>query len=387
MAAAPVSAGVSHQPARDITQTSSQLADSKSTIISSSSEPPTPHSKPIAIELPQSLSRKIASSSAYTPIEPLSARGDISGGYFPFHEDPDERIHRPHPFHEAAKAAKRASEEWQHEDPQASSTQASSAQAGGEAFAATTASVSRSSVPKPTVSKSNSKAHHSKVSSVKMPPSRGTGHNTPVTSYNPGGLGDIPIPLGKYYPSNYEAARARKQGQSSSPSRTQTSRSSLRPPFTADTTPCIKSDTAVPQVNRPDAPRERSDSEAKRRLQQYQRDMVAQATQAARHLANSNGASATLASVHGVTLQKFIKGPHGPISPRLQPLGSPGPVTPMDLENQGGDGGYLARGRAVPSPDAGREMEAIARAMKAEDERRRREGRSSPAVEAGGFLF
>lgn len=59
----------------------------------------------------------------------------------------------------------------------------------------------------------------------------------------------------------------------------------------------------------------------------------------------------------------------------------------MELEGQGGDGGYLGRGRPVPSPDAGREDDAIARAIAAEEVRRRREGRASPAVEAGGFGF
>lgn len=44
-----------------------------------SRDSPTPRSKPIAIELPASVSRKIAASSVYTPIEPLSGRGDITG--------------------------------------------------------------------------------------------------------------------------------------------------------------------------------------------------------------------------------------------------------------------------------------------------------------------
>lgn len=216
------------------------------------------------------------------------------------------------------------------------------------------------------------------MSSVKMPSARG---NTPVTSYVPSGIHDVPMPVGKYYPSNYEAARSR---QHSSQSTIRTSRS-LRPPSSSGPS-SVKSDSTVPQLNRPESSRGRSDSDAKRRLQQYQRDMVAQATQAARQLAGAKGA-ANLAAAHGVPVQKFQIGSHKPVSPRLQPLGSPGPVTPMELESHGGEGGYLTRGRPVPSPNAQRENEAVARALQAEEERKRREGRGSPTVQAGGFGF
>lgn len=213
---------------------------------------------------------------------------------------------------------------------------------------------------------------------MRMPPSRG---NTPVTSYVPSGLHQAPLPVGKYYPSNYEASRP-------SSSQSRTPRSSLRPPSSSSGGPSsIKSDTAVPQFNRSESSRGRSDSDAKRRLQQYQRDMVAQATQAARQLASGQASSLSLAAVHGVPVQKFQSGSHRPISPRLQPLGSPGPVTPMELEGQAEGGGYLTRGQAVSSPDAVRESRAVARAMKAEDERRRREGKCSPVIEAGVFGF
>lgn len=207
--------------------------------------------------------------------------------------------------------------------------------------------------------------------------------HTPVTSYVPSGLHEAPMPVGKYYPSNYEAARSRQNSSQNY----RTPRSSLRPPSSSNGPSSVKSDTAVPQINRTDSSRGRSDSDAKRRLQQYQRDMVAQATQAARQLARGQGASAHLAAQHGVPVQKFQTGSHRPVSPRLQPLGSPGPVTPMELEGHGGEGGYLTRGRPVPSPDAGRESQAVARAMQAENERMRREGRGSPAIEASGFGF
>lgn len=216
------------------------------------------------------------------------------------------------------------------------------------------------------------------MTSVKMPSTRG---NTPVTSYVPSGIHDVPMPVGKYYPSNYEAAKSRQHSSQAAPR----SSRSQRPPSSGNPS-SVKSDSTVPQLNRPDSSRGRSDSDAKRRLQQYQRDMVAQATQAARQLARAKGA-ASLAAAHGVPVQKFQTGSHKPVSPRLQPLGSPGPVTPMELESQGGDGGYLTRGRPVPSPDARRENDAVARALKAEEERKRREGRGSPTVQAGGFGF
>jgi len=65
----------------------------------------------------------------------------------------------------------------------------------------------------------------------------------------------------------------------------------------------------------------RKNSEVKKKLQQYQRDMVEQATIAGR---------------------MQISGTR-PISPRLLPLDSPGPVTPMELEEKERQG-YLSGG-------------------------------------------
>lgn len=214
------------------------------------------------------------------------------------------------------------------------------------------------------------------LQAAKMPSSRG---HTPVTSYVPSGLHETPLPVGKYYPSNYE----HRQKQTHHSSRSSTRPSSAVGPSS------VKSDTVVPQINRAD-PRGRPDSEAKTRLLQYQRDMITQAQLAKQRLEDGG-----VAGLHGASSQRLQKTntPRGPISPRLQPLGSPGPVTPLALE--GADGYLSARSRAsprdrprpVPSPDAGRENHAVARAMKAHGERRRREGRCSPAVEAGGFGF
>lgn len=71
----------------------------------------------------------------------------------------------------------------------------------------------------------------------------------------------------------------------------------------------------------------RKNSDIKKKLQQYQRDMVEQAAMAGRM------------QIPGMK----------PISPRLLPLNSPGPVTPIELEESGG---YLAVGTKSGLPSA-----------------------------------
>lgn len=98
------------------------------------------------------------------------------------------------------------------------------------------------------------------------------------------------MPLGKYYPSNYK--NKSKTLDKLAPAAATTS-------------------------NQPQHARKKSD--IKKKLQQYQKDLVEQAATAARM------------SISGVK----------PASPRLLPLNSPGPITPMELEE---DAGYLAEG-------------------------------------------
>lgn len=192
--------------------------------------------------------------------------------------------------------------------------------------------------------------------------------------YFPSGLQDTPLPTGKYYPSNYE----KRNAESSSPN--------LRPPTTMPAPSSFKSESSVPKYKNT-ASSSQFDSEAKRRLQQYQRDMIAQATMAANEVlgssAKKNGSSlaSSLRNIPQLGGHNFQK----PLTPNLLPLGSPGPVTPMDLE--GGDAGYMTRGRPVSGPDAERESEEIVRAIRAEEDRRRREGTTSPAVELGPVTF
>ena len=81
---------------------------------------------------------------------------------------------------------------------------------------------------------------------------------------------------------------------------------------------------------------------------------------AARELLGS--ASRSGSSTSGVSLkdipqknmQMFGMGMPKPVSPRLAPLGSPGPVTPMELSS--GEGGYLSKGMEAMDINANQEI-------------------------------
>ncbi|KAM0195178.1 hypothetical protein ACHAPA_011626 [Fusarium lateritium] len=255
------------------------------------SAPSTPrsrsHARPIAIDLPQL--KRFTSAPARTPPEPLSARGDLPGGYFPLHEDPNSRVHRPHPFqhHPDARMSRLISE-------------------SGPIYA-----------DRPT-------SHPAQSAAMSQ-------SNTPVASFLAPGFHDNPLPMGKYYPSNYENRNG--------------SQSNLRPPLTGSMSSNIGSDAhAIPRAGIQSNP----ETELRRKLQQYQRDMIAQASMAANELLSSSAKSGEKAG--GLSLDSLpfrdsrfaTPGSQKPISPRLLPLGSPGPVTPMDLESIGG-GDYLSR--------------------------------------------
>jgi len=132
------------------------------------------------------------------------------------------------------------------------------------------------------------------------------------------------MPLGKYHPSNYK--NKSKTGDKLAP-----------------ITPAAPS--------QPQHARKKSD--IKKKLQQYQRDMIEQAALAG-HMPFP-GAK--------------------PVSPRLLPLGSPGPVTPMELEESAG---YLGAGSRVLS-----HSELMARMSRAEEEISRRD--NSAAGSSGNY--
>jgi hypothetical protein len=173
-----------------------------------------------------------------------------------------------------------------------------------------------------------------------------SGGHTPVSSYIPTGVHDnAALPMGKYYPSNYES----RLGAASS----SYAKLPSKPGYGMPT----RSEPQVPKY-RQETSHIRTQSEVKRRLLQYQRDMVAQATIAANAvIANSgepsrdaDGQSSKRAKLAGLKLPNnfqlggILSQPHKPTSPRLAPvLGSPGPVTPMTLEGNGDS--YLTLGR------------------------------------------
>ncbi|OAA74925.1 hypothetical protein LEL_06913 [Akanthomyces lecanii RCEF 1005] len=226
-----------------------------------------PRSRPIAIDLPNS---KKSSASVFTPTETLSARGDLPGGYFPMHEDPKCRIHRPHPFHS----------ENRQKNP-------------GIKF----------DMQAPT------------ESSASAAPSWQSTH-TPVSSYMPSGLHDHPLPVGKYYPSNYEGRTRQLQNQRNFVSESVASFAKTDAQGTGTTY--------------------KGNDDARQRLQQYQRDMVAQASMALGGSYKPSMLPGNAAALRNLPVPDARRPatPQRPISPQLQPLGSPGPVTPMDLEAQ-----------------------------------------------------
>lgn len=302
-------------------------------------------SRPIAIEraAPRSSNPISESASIDTPPEPLSARGDIPGGYFPLHEDPKSRVRRPHPFHLDASKAKHRS---LHTAYQTSKS---------------TSQVATVSEPPDFPSTASTGAAMS-------------GSHTPVSSYIPNGVHDTAaLPLGKYYPSNYE-----RRSNNSSQQR-------LHPQSRGSLSSTMKSDTQVPKY-RYEPSHSRTQSEVKRRLLQYQRDMVAQATVAASALLANNQASpgssqSVTPTLGGIQLpgnlqigETLIK-THKPRSPRLAPERSPGPVTPMSLGGGAGDS-YLTLGRSITGPDAEHQSAEVAKAIRVEQQRR--EGGGSP---------
>ncbi|KFZ19479.1 hypothetical protein V502_03634 [Pseudogymnoascus sp. VKM F-4520 (FW-2644)] len=133
---------------------------------------------------------------------------------------------------------------------------------------------------------------------LRPPPPRGTA-TFPLT---------MAVAQGKYHPSNYRnpempTSQPATASAASSPTITTSPPSASSPPTTQSplSPPAQAADT-------------------RRLLLQYQRDMVEAAARAA---------------------QLSIS--RSPASPRLGPLGSPGPVTPWELEGEGSGGGWLER--------------------------------------------
>lgn len=124
------------------------------------------------------------------------------------------------------------------------------------------------------------------------------------------------MPMGKYYPSNYKSpANTSLNNPNSSAA---TPQAPMPPTLSIPTTILKRGSKHQPG-------HERKSSDMKRKLQQYQRDMIAQTRTAS-------------AAASGVPMAYFDE----PIPPKLQPAGSPGPITPFELEESSG---YIVAGR------------------------------------------
>jgi len=231
-------------------------------------------SQPIAIEPP---SRGTA---AYTL---LSARGDLPGGYFPNHEE-ITKPYRSHPF-----------------------------------------------------SYHHGRSHQNESTMTMSPTFSPTSDSTPKVPthlLSPSAFGQLSptipetlrIPMGKYHPSNYKSPASTEVSTPTSNPRTPLPPTNLSIPTTS---------SKRGSKERPG--HERKSSDIKRKLQQYQREMIAQARAAAPTMKDG----------------RISKEPS---SPRLQPLGSPGPITPFDLEEADG---YIVAGSSAVRKENERQLEMM----------------------------
>lgn len=205
------------------------------------------------------------------------------------HEDPKARVHRPHPFHNETVLTRH------YLTPDSSSRQADCK----ASFSSPTTSASQGSVF--------------------------------ISSYIAPGFYEHPLPVGKYYPTNYEQHHRVKAGQP------------MQSPIPTSG-PSLGQDAKASSARR-----DAATDDKQRKMQQYQRDMIAQTTLALDCSSRLEVGHGKDAPIDGKTAREpWLLGasPHKPASPRLHPLGSPGPVTPMDLESGGGGGSssYLDQG-------------------------------------------
>ncbi|RWA14202.1 hypothetical protein EKO27_g938 [Xylaria grammica] len=336
--------GTRSSPRSISTDEASGLANANA---NANAKPTPPRSQPIAIELPAP--KKVSSAPVYTPPAPLSARGDLPGGYFPLHEE-QNRVYRSHPFDLDASEARMKSIQ------RASKESPSNIRASGHPIVKGDIGPATTNVP-PAKADRAMEIPQLNVNKLMQTDSASTS-NTPVASYMPLGDQSSHLPMGKYYPSNYEKRKGEKRKKG---------KNHHRPAISEPTV--SKSEPQVPVINQPSTMgHARNESEAKRRLQQYQRDMIAQATIA---LNRGNANEAALGPIRSLGFGNMMN----PSKPRLAPLGSPGPVTPMELE--GSDNGYLGvHGPATTQAE-------LSRVMKPEEGRIRQEGNISSVVELG----
>lgn len=219
---------------------------------------------------------------------------DNDSGYFPLHEGPKSRVHRAHPFLQETAHSQQA------RGPDSITMQAERAR----------------------------NPHSARMASL-------SNTSTPVSSYIAPGFHDAPLPLGKYYPTNYEQLNPAPAPKSP------------RPAPAVDVVPSsMKPDSQLPR-SRPETSRgDNPQLEMRRRMQQYQRDMIAQAAMGLDRTTSSPGVA-----LNGLPIKETWNAgsaTHRPLSPKLHPLGSPGPVTPMELEANNSN--YLDPALKLTSP-------------------------------------
>jgi hypothetical protein len=153
----------------------------------------------------------------------------------------------------------------------------------------------------------------------------------------------LTMPMGKYHPSNYKEP---PKAPTSAPTLAQSN---------------MSLPSSVPDRKKKRAAHERLASDVKRKLQEYQMGQARNAAILANHHGGSNP---------GLGLE--------PISPRLAPLGSPGPITPFELE-ESAQAGYVVAGASRSMASEGllgrgfereRDRDLVGRMIREEEERR-----------------
>ncbi|KAH7137856.1 hypothetical protein EDB81DRAFT_656222, partial [Dactylonectria macrodidyma] len=254
-------------------------------------------SRPKAIKLRQP--KRLIIAPATTPPEPLLERGSPLG-YFIFPEGPSSRVQNPHPFQHQTDIGM--------ECPEPFDVPAGPTPVHREWYMSNT--------------------------NKELPVSHS---NTPVTSYLLPGFYDNPLPIGKYYPSNYEQRNS--------------SQKTLQQPLSGSLSSNTTHGSQMGLRTTDQSPLEIPESEVRHRLQQYKRDIIFQASKAASDLIRGPpisdkklGDGMSLSGIPIGDIRFAAPALHKPGSPRLLPVDSPGPVTPMDLECISGGGSLDKQG-------------------------------------------
>lgn len=310
--------------------------DAHKTVLVASETTSVERSKPIAIEYVKQKSVSL--------IEPVSARGDLPEyvhrfqattsclsrqvtdqygcrAYFPMHEkDTDiQPIYQPHGFAQDAERARQRSID------EAEACVAATEARGTDSVSTKSAAyvVQRATTaPAADVSAAAAAAAAAAVATAAAPV-RQTGapwraRTAPIVdAYNPTGIPGSAASLGKYYPTNYNKSSEAAGSAVQSPMETPELTFSL------------------------------SAADREHQLRQYKLDIISQTTQIARETLGRRMQSAACMAAMETALDEHTRksvalfGRYKPSSPRIAPLLSPGPVTPMALDGNG-DGDYLS---------------------------------------------